>query len=132
MVFANKANLRDLIAATGLKLDSNRQFFRPCDREIWWMISKNNRALVLYYIKLCASFQIHWWIQTGFTVQKRSIQVEIGDIPASIVTLAQRQPLHWANVGIPTLGQHGFVNWPNIGTPTLAQRCTNIGPTLAH
>ena len=35
----NKANLRELIAATGLvillKLDSNRQFFSPCDLEIW-------------------------------------------------------------------------------------------------
>ena len=34
----NKANLRDLIAATGLvillKLDSNCQFFSPCDLEI--------------------------------------------------------------------------------------------------
>ena len=69
-----------------LKLDSNRQFFRPCDREIWWMTSKNNRALLLYYVKLCASFQIHWWIQTGFTVQKRSIRVEIGDM-LSRVTL---------------------------------------------
>ena len=75
----NKANLRDLIAATGLVI-SNRQFFRPCDREIWWMTSKNNRALLLYYVKLCASFQIHWWIQTGFTVQKRPIRVGIGDI----------------------------------------------------
>ena len=45
---------------SNLKLDSNRQFFRPCDREIWWMTSKNNRALLLYYIKLRASFQIHW------------------------------------------------------------------------
>ena len=63
-----------------LKLDSNRQFFRPCDSEIWWMTSKNNRALLLYYVKLCASFQIHWWTQTGFTVQKRSIRVEIGDM----------------------------------------------------
>ena len=39
--FQNKANLRDLIAATGLvillKLDLNRQFFSPCDLEIWWM-----------------------------------------------------------------------------------------------
>ena len=37
----NKANLRDLLAATGLvillKLDSNRWFFSPCDLEIWWM-----------------------------------------------------------------------------------------------
>ena len=67
------------VRPSNLKLDSNRQFFRLCDREIWWMTSKNNRALLLYYVKLCASFQIHWWIQTGFTVQKRSLRVEIGD-----------------------------------------------------
>ena len=71
---------------SNLKLNSNRQFFHPCDREIWWMTSKNNSALLLYYVKLCASFQIHWWIQTGFTVQKRSIWVEIGDMlsPATL------------------------------------------------
>ena len=56
---------------SNLKLDSNRQFFSPCNREIWWMTLKNNRALLLYYVKLCASFQIHWWIQTGVTAQKR-------------------------------------------------------------
>ena len=69
-----------------IKLDSNRLFFRPCDSEIWRMTSKNKRALLLYYVKLCGSFQIHWWIQTGFTVQKRSIRVEIGDM-LSLVTL---------------------------------------------
>ena len=37
------------------------------------MTSKNNRALLLYYVKLCASFQIHWWIQTGVTVQKLTL-----------------------------------------------------------
>ena len=40
----NKANLRDLIAVTGLvilfKLDSNHRFFSPCDLEIWWMARK--------------------------------------------------------------------------------------------
>ena len=71
---------------SNLKLDLNLQFSRPCDREIWWVTSKNNRALLLYYIKLCASFQIHWWIQTGFTVQKHSIRVEIG-VMLSRVTL---------------------------------------------
>ena len=43
-VLVNKANLRDLIAATGLvillKLDLNRRFFSPCDLEIWWMTKK--------------------------------------------------------------------------------------------
>ena len=57
--YNNKANLRDLLTVTGLvillKLDSNHRFFSQCDLEIWWMISKNNRALLLYYIKLCAS-----------------------------------------------------------------------------
>ena len=61
----NKANLRDLIAATGLeillKFDPNHPFFSPCDLEIWWITSKNNRAPCLYYIKLCASFLIHQW-----------------------------------------------------------------------
>ena len=78
----NKAKLSDLIAATGLvillKLDSNHQFFNPCDLEIWWMILENTMALPLYYIKLCASFQTHWWIQTGVKVRKRSIWVKIG------------------------------------------------------
>ena len=71
---------------SNLKLDSNHQFFSPHYLEIWWKTLKNNRALLLYYFKLCASFQIHRWIETGVTVQKRSIQVEIGDI-LSRVTL---------------------------------------------
>ena len=44
------------------------------------MISKNNRAPLLYFIKLCTSFQTHWWIQTGVTVQKCSIWVKLGNI----------------------------------------------------
>ena len=69
MTLKIKANLRDLIAATGLiillKLDSNRGFSSPCDLEIWWMTSQNYRAPLLHYIKLCASSQTPWWIQTG-------------------------------------------------------------------
>ena len=86
----NKANLRDLIAATGLvillKLDPNHQFFSPCDLEIWWMTSKNNRAPLLYYIKLCASFQIHQWIQTEVTARKRSIRVKICDFLSGVTS----------------------------------------------
>ena len=44
------------------------------------MTSKNNRAPLLYFIKLCTSFQTHWWIQTGVTVQKCLIWVKIGNI----------------------------------------------------
>ena len=79
----NKANLRDMIDATGLvillKFDPNHQFFVPCDLEIWWMTLENNRAPLLYYTKLCALFQIHLWIQIGVTVRKRSNWVKIGN-----------------------------------------------------
>ena len=35
---------------SNFKLDSNRQFFSPCDLQIWWMTSKKNRSLLLYYV----------------------------------------------------------------------------------
>ena len=79
----NKANLRDFIAAIGLvillKLDWNHRFFSPCDLEIWRMTFKNNRAPLLCYFKLCASFQCHWLVQTGVTVRKRPIWVKFND-----------------------------------------------------
>ena len=36
-------------------------FFVPCDLEIWRITLKNNRAPLLCYFKLCASFHSHWW-----------------------------------------------------------------------
>ena len=36
-----------------------------------------NRAPLLCYFKLCASFRTHWWIQTWVTVRKCSIRVKI-------------------------------------------------------
>ena len=51
--------------------------FVLCDLEIRWMTLKNNREPLLYYVKLCASFQSHQWIQTWVTVQKHSIRVKI-------------------------------------------------------
>ena len=62
-----------------LNSGQNRQFFEPCDLEIWRMTLKNNRAPPLCYFKLCASFRSHWWIQTGVTVQKRPIWVKFDD-----------------------------------------------------
>ena len=55
----------------------NRRFLEPCDLEIFRMTFKNNRAPLLCYFKLCASFRSHWWIQTGVTVRKRLIWVKI-------------------------------------------------------
>ena len=39
----------------------------------------NNRTPLLCYVKLCASFHSHPWIQNGVTVRKRHIWVKIGD-----------------------------------------------------
>ena len=58
---------------------TNWRFFAPCDIENWWITKKNNRAPLLYYVKLCASLQIHRWSHTWVTVRKRSIRVKIGD-----------------------------------------------------
>ena len=64
----------------------NCQFFVPRDLEIWWMTLKNNRAPLLYNVKLCASFQIHRWFKIWVTVRKLSIWVKIADF-LSRVTL---------------------------------------------
>ena len=54
-------------------LDLNGQFFAPYDLEIWRMTLNNNRAPLLCYFKLCASFYSHRWIQTLVTIRKRPI-----------------------------------------------------------
>ena len=53
-----------------------RQFLEPCDLEIWRMTLKNNRAPLLHYFKLSATFRNHLCIQTGVTVRKRPIWVK--------------------------------------------------------
>ena len=49
---------------------NHRCVFDPCDLEIWWMTTKNNRAPLLCHFKLCASFRIRLWIQIVATVRK--------------------------------------------------------------
>ena len=75
----------------------NRRFFVPCDLEIWWMTFENNRAPLLYYIKLCASFQIHRWIETEVTVQKRSIWVKICNFLSRVTLKFDGCP--WKTIG---------------------------------
>ena len=99
-MLCNKANLRDLIAATGLllKLDINRSFVSLCDHEIWRMTSKNNRAPLLYYVKLCASFQIHQWINSNWSFSPETLNsVKIGNF-LSRVTL-KFNGWQWKSVG---------------------------------
>ena len=97
----NKANLRDLIAATGLvillKFDPIHRFFSLCDLEIWCMTLKNNMAPLLYYIKLYVSFQIHRWIQTKDTVRKSSIWVRISDFLSCVTLKFDGWP--WKTIG---------------------------------
>ena len=88
---------------SNVKLDTNRRFFSLCGREIWWMTSKNNRALLVYYIKLCASFQIHRWSQTWVTVRKRSIWVKIGDF--FVLCDLEIRWMTWKNIRAPLLYQ---------------------------
>ena len=70
-----KLELQSRNAQFGLK----SMFFVRCDLEIWQMTLENKMTPLLYYIKLCASFQSHGWIQTGVTVRKLSIRVKIGN-----------------------------------------------------
>ena len=96
----NKANLRDLIAATGLvillKFDPNHPFFSPCYLEIWWMNLENNRAPLLFYIKLCASFQSHGWIRTGVS-GNTPFWVKIGNFLSRVTLKFDGWP--WKTIG---------------------------------
>ena len=74
-----------------------RWFLEPCDLEIWHMTLKNNRAPLLCYFKLYASFRSHRWIHGGVTVRKRPIWVKIDDF-FSRVTL-QFDVWPWKTIG---------------------------------
>ena len=76
---------------------SKSSIFQP----VWpWNLNmtwKNNRAPLLYYIKLCASLQIHRWIETEVTVRKRSIRVKIGDFLSCVTLKFDGWP--WKTIG---------------------------------
>ena len=74
-----------------------RRFLEPRYLEIWRMTLKNNRAPLLCYFKLYASFRSHRLIQPGVTVRKRPIWVKI-DFFFSRVTL-QFDVWPWKTIG---------------------------------
>ena len=74
-----------------------RRFLEPCDLEIWQMTSKNNRAPLLCYFKLCAAFRTHWWIQTGVTDRKRPIRVKFDDFFSRVTLKFDGSP--WKTIG---------------------------------
>ena len=74
-----------------------QRFLEPSDLEIWRMTLKNNRAPLLCYFKLCASFRSHWWIQTWVTVRKRPIWVKIDDFFSRVTSKFDIWP--WKTIG---------------------------------
>ena len=68
-----------------------------CELEIWWIILKNNREPLLYYVKLCASFQSYGWIQVGVTVQNRSIWFKISTFLSPVALKFDELP--WKTIG---------------------------------
>ena len=68
-----------------------------CNLEIWWMTLENNRASLLCYFKLCASFRSHWWFQTRVTVRKRPIWVKIDDFYSRVTLKFDVWP--WKTIG---------------------------------
>ena len=79
------------------KLGQIRRFLEPCDLEIWRMTLQNNRAPLLCYFKLCASFRSHWWIQPGVTVRKRPIWVKFDDFKSRVTLKFDGWP--WKTIG---------------------------------
>ena len=72
-------------------------FFVPWHLEIWRMTLKNNRAPLLCYFKLCASFHSHLWNQNEVTVRKHQIWVKIGDFLSRVTLKFYRWP--WKTIG---------------------------------
>ena len=88
LFYATSSFVHHFVAIGVLKLElqsgnaqigSNSTIFMPRDLEIWRMTLKNNRAPLLCYFKLCASFRSHRCIETGVTVRKRPIWVIFDD-----------------------------------------------------
>ena len=74
-----------------------RRFLEPYDLAIWRMTLKNNRAPLLFYFKLCASFRNHWCIETWVTVRKRQIWVKFDDFQSRVTLKFDRWP--WKTIG---------------------------------
>ena len=107
----------------------NRQFFVPCDLEIWQMTLKNNKEPLLCCFKLCVSFHSHWWIQTGVTIRKRPIWVKIDDFytPVSLkkwrMTLKNNRALLLSNIKLCASFHHHI--WIQTGV-TVRKRLSGV------
>ena len=91
-----------------VQFGSKLAIFILCDLEIWWLTFENNRAPLLYHIKLCASLQSHRWSQTWVTVRKRSIRVKIGNFSSRVTLKFDGWP--WKTIGHLSYAPPGFVH----------------------
>ena len=73
------------------------RFLQRCVLEIWRLTLKNNRAPLLRYFKLWASFRSHLCIQTGVTVRKRPIWVKFDDFKSRVTLKFDGWP--WKTIG---------------------------------
>ena len=73
-------------------LGKKQRYFVMCDLEIGQMTLKNNRMHLPCYLKLCASFHSHQWIQTWVTVWKCSIWVKICNFLSHVTIKFNRWP----------------------------------------
>ena len=80
-----------------LKLGHIWRFFASCDLEILQMTLKNDRATLLYPLKLYASFHSHWWVHVWVTVRKRSNWVKFDDFLPSVSLKFYEWP--WKTIG---------------------------------
>ena len=79
-------------------LDQIWRFLEPCDLEIWRMTFKNNRAPLLCYFKLCASFPSHWWTNWSYSPETPNLRqirrfLEPCDLEIWQMTLKNNTPL---------------------------------------
>ena len=88
-------------------LGQNRRFLEPCDHAIWRMTLKNNRAPLLCYFKLYASFHSHRLNQAGVTVRKRPIWVKIIDFFSRVTLQFDGWP--WKTIGHLSFAVSSFV-----------------------
>ena len=118
IINSNKANLRDLIAATSLvtnltQIGCKASIFQP----VWpWnlMHDPNNGAPLLCYFKLFASFRSLCWIQTGVTVWKCLIWVKINDFFSRVTLKFDGWPQALCIISNPLVNSN-WINSPEIG-----------------
>ena len=88
-----------------LNLSKIWQFFVPCELEIRWMTSKNNRAPFLCYLKLSASFHGHRSIHISYSPET----LNSGKKNLSCVTL-KFKGCRWKAIGHPFYATSSFVH----------------------